>query len=189
MKSFKTFSLLQNKIYFCFVIVILCLAQASPWHPDISHRPRTLYLLEDLESIRDRLSNNSDNIIGKKSKYNPCKYIGKCEVCQLEQAVDTHHIFPRSFHFNLCYYRENLIRITPDEHYVKAHPNRNTQIVDKPFQVELLKAKLNSIKTSLDAGEDFYDLKLFIDMLNKGFKIDLPDDLNIDDLKNFLNSR
>ena len=117
------------------------------------------------------------------------KYGNISEYSGSDGGVDTHHIFPRSFHFNLCYYRENLIRITPDEHYVKAHPNRNTQIVDKPFQVELLKAKLNSIKISLDAGEDFYDLKLFIDILNKGFKIDLPDDLNIDDLKNFLNSR
>ena len=103
--------------------------------------------------------------------------------------MDTHHIFPRSFYFNLCYYKENLIRITPDEHYVKAHPNRNTQIIDKSFQVELLKAKLDSIETSLKAGEDFYDLKSYIDMLKKGFKIDLPDDLGINDLKNFLNSR
>ena len=36
---------------------------------------------------------------------------------------------------------------------------------------------------------DFYDLKSYIDMLKKGFKIDLPDDLGINDLKNFLNSR
>ena len=85
----------------------------------------------------------------------------------------------------MCGYKENLIRITPDEHFTKAHPKNNTQKIDKKFQIELLKAKLNSIKISLDAGEDFYDLKLFIDMLNKGFKIDLPENLSINDLKNF----
>lgn len=117
------------------------------------------------------------------------KYGEISEYSKSPGAFATHHIFPRSFYFKLCGYKENLIRITPDEHFTKAHPKNNTQKIDKKFQIELLKAKLNSIKISLDAGEDFYDLKLFIDMLNKGFKIDLPDNLSIDDLKNFLNSR
>lgn len=104
-------------------------------------------------------------------------------------AFATHHIFPRSFHFKLCGFKENLIRITPDEHFTKAHPKNNTQKIDKKFQIELLKAKLNSIESSLKKKETFYSLKKFIFILNNGFNIDLPYDLSIKDLKNFLNSR
>ena len=104
-------------------------------------------------------------------------------------AFATHHIFPRSFHFKLCGFKENLIRITPDEHFIKAHPKNNTQKIDETFQIELLKAKLRSIEYSLNKGEDFYDLKTYIYVLNNGFKIDLPTDLSFGDLKNFLNSR
>ena len=176
----------DDKIYFTDLIY------ARPnWKDILDGKPGELtreeWAEKKLDNIDENISLSSSERSAKKSIVT--KYGNISEYSGSDGGLDTHHIFPRSYHFNLCYYKENLIRITPDEHYVKAHPNRNTQIVDKPFQVELLKAKLNSIKTSLDAGEDFYDLKLFIDMLNKGFKIDLPDNLSIDDLKNFLNSR
>ena len=140
-----------------------------------------------IKNIDEQLSLSSSERSSKKAIVK--KYGNTSEYSGSDGALDTHHIFPRSFNFDLCHYKENLIRITPDEHYIKAHPNRNTQIINKPFQVELLKAKLKSVETSLKKSEDFYDLKFFIDMLKKGFKIDLPTDLSINDLKNFLNSR
>ena len=117
------------------------------------------------------------------------KYGEISEYSKSTGAFATHHIFPRSFHFKLCGFKENLIRITPDEHFIKAHPKNNTQKIDETFQIELLKAKLRSIEYSLNKGEDFYDLKTYIFVLNNGFKIELPAELSIDDLKNFLNSR
>ena len=84
----------------------------------------------------------------------------------------------------MCGFKENLIRITPDEHFTKAHPKNNTQKIDENFQIELLKAKLNSIETSFKNKENFYDLKNFIFILNIGFNINLPDDLTVNDLKN-----
>ena len=61
-----------------------------------------------------------------------------------------------------------------------------------------MKYKLQSLGLIIDMNyfqeinsiiEDFYDLKTYIFVLNNGFKIDLPTDLSINDLKNFLNSR
>ena len=58
------------------------------------------------------------------------------------------YFFSWSFYLDICHYRENLIRITPDEHFAEAHPSNNTQRVDKKFQVKLLFAKLKSIEHS-----------------------------------------
>lgn len=44
------------------------------------------------QEIRDSLSNTTQMIIGKQSKYNDDKLISKCEVCLNKVAVDTHHI-------------------------------------------------------------------------------------------------
>ena len=161
------------------------------WKDILSGKPRELtrevWLEKKLDSLDEQRSLSSSERSSKKAIVK--KHGNISEYSNSESAFDTHHIFPRSFNYDLCYFKENLIRITPDEHYIKAHPNRNTQKVDKDFQVKLLKAKFKSIEDSLNKNEDFYNLKDFIFVLNKGFKIDLPDDLNINDLKNFLKSR
>jgi len=51
-----TFLHISQKLFFAFPFVFSCLLQADPWHPEITHRPRTLYVAEDLETIRGRLS-------------------------------------------------------------------------------------------------------------------------------------
>ena len=43
------------------------------------------------EEIRNTLTDDKQQIIGKKSRYNSEKILGKCEVCE-NTAVDTHHI-------------------------------------------------------------------------------------------------
>jgi len=45
---------LFNKLFLT-VVAFTCLLQADPWHPEITHRPRTLYLAEDIDAIRGRL--------------------------------------------------------------------------------------------------------------------------------------
>lgn len=44
------------------------------------------------QTIRDELSDEKEKLVGKKSKYNSQKFLGNCEVCQINLAVDTHHI-------------------------------------------------------------------------------------------------
>ena len=108
------------------------------------------------------------------------------EYSSLENAVETHHIFPRSGQFEpLRIYKENLINITPNEHRVKAHPNSNFLIVDDKFQVELLLAKLKSILSD----QNFYDFKTFVKILNIGFNEKLDDNASEDEIKDFLIKR
>ena len=102
-----------------------------------------------------------------------------------KNAVETHHIFTRSSFELLRSYKENLINITPDEHRIKAHPNSNFAIVDEKYQIELLLSKLKSIL----ADQNFYDLKSFIYILNTGFGEQLDDNVNPDNVKDFLVKR
>lgn len=44
------------------------------------------------QNIRDNLGDDTQLILGKKSKYNNDKIISNCEVCLVKLAVDTHHI-------------------------------------------------------------------------------------------------
>ena len=43
-----------NKLFLT-AIAFTCLLHADPRHPEITHRPRTLYLAEDVDAIRGRL--------------------------------------------------------------------------------------------------------------------------------------
>ena len=47
--------------------------------------------MELAQNIRNELSNETEIILGKKSKYNSNKIISSCEICG-ELAVDTHHV-------------------------------------------------------------------------------------------------
>lgn len=105
-----------------------------------------------------------------------------------KDANQTHHMFPRTYFKKLSSYKENLINLTPNEHFQKAHPYNNTQEINKDFQIELLLCKLNkSIKQSVEVNDGFYDLNKFIEVLNIGFSINLPLNMNFEDVKRVLN--
>lgn len=64
-------------------------------------------------------------------------------------ATQMHHIFPKNEFPEIMHFIENLIALTPNQHYGFAHPNNNTQIVDSAAQKVLLVAKTYSIKKNL----------------------------------------
>jgi hypothetical protein len=49
----------------------------------------------------------------------------------------------------ISYYLENLILLTPTQHLSKAHPNNNTQVINRDYQLLLIIAKSNSIEKSI----------------------------------------
>lgn len=100
-----------------------------------------------------------------------------------KNAHHIHHIFPRHEYRDLCYLKENLISLTPTEHLSKAHPNNNTRIICKDFQKELLKNKFDKIVENYE----FYSVKSFVKILNSGYKLDLPESLDHNDIKRVLN--
>lgn len=89
----------------------------------------------------------------------------------LDSATQIHHIFPASEFPMIADYLENLIALTPTQHLSYAHPNNNTQYVDKDYQYLCLVAKTGEIRDNLlgrTEGPIIYDFYMYQTMLNTG---------------------
>jgi hypothetical protein len=93
-------------------------------------------------------------------------------------ATQIHHIFPKSEFKMIAHYCENLIKLTPTQHYTKAHPNNKTQQIDKDYQLICLLAKTNNIEISLKKGEFIYRKESLIFVINTGLSKKLEFDIN-----------
>lgn len=99
-------------------------------------------------------------------------------------ATQVHHIFPKSTFPQIAHYVENLILLTPTQHNTKAHPNNNTQIIDRDYQLVLLLAKSNTIEKSLKAvGEKYYRKESFVYVINTGLSVEWSNSLSFNELK------
>lgn len=108
-------------------------------------------------------------------KFNDAIYNGKSEVYQsteMVNATQAHHIFTQSDYPKIADYVENLIMLTPNQHYSMAHPNNNTQYVDKDFQYICLIAKSTKIYLDLTSEKEdkFYDFEDYKFVLNTGLE-------------------
>lgn len=90
-------------------------------------------------------------------------------------ATQMHHIFPVADYPEIGDVIENLIALTPTQHLTKAHPNNNTQRIDKFYQKSLLLSKLANIKDNLSGktGPKIYDFQQFANVVATGFDVDL----------------
>ena len=90
-----------------------------------------------------------------------------------------HHIFPKNEFPAIMHYIENLIALTPNQHYGFAHPGNNTQIIDPAAQKVLLIAKTYSIKQNLESEteEQIYEFANLLTVLSTGW-----DDENVLDI-------
>lgn len=89
----------------------------------------------------------------------------------MDPATQIHHIFPANEFPMIADYLENLIALTPTQHYSYAHPNNNTQYVDKDYQYLCLIAKTGAIRDNLIGNTDkpiIYDFYLYQNVLNTG---------------------
>ena len=104
------------------------------------------------------------------------------------EATQVHHIFPRNEYPNIESYVENLILLTPSQHYTKAHPNNNTRKIDKAYQYVCLQSKCDSIQKSKEVTKDgFYSKKDFSFVLNEGIGTDnFNEYLSFDEIRNNL---
>lgn len=86
------------------------------------------------------------------------------------EATQMHHIFPKHEFPEIMHHVENLIALTPNQHYGLAHPMNNTQIIDIGVQKTLLIAKTLSIKHNLSSDEDpIYDFSTLLYVLRVGW--------------------
>ena len=112
-------------------------------------------------------------------RYNDIYRSGKTEVYDerhiCDPAIQMHHIFPANEFPAIADYLENLIALTPTQHYSYAHPNNNTQYIDRNYQYLCLVAKTGSIRDNLIGREDgpvIYDFYLYQTVLNTGLRTD-----------------
>lgn len=87
-------------------------------------------------------------------------------------ASQAHHIFMTSEFPELADCPENIICITPDQHFFRAHPDNHTYIIDKDYQIVCLLSKLDSIEINFRQGRDDYSLADFVNVLNTGLGTD-----------------
>lgn len=97
-----------------------------------------------------------------------------------DKATQMHHIFPESEFPEICYYLENIIALTPTQHFNHAHPDGQTQRINKAYQQLLLLAKTDRIKENLtgDCKEKIYSFDNLKHVLIVGF-----DDNDIEEIE------
>lgn len=85
--------------------------------------------------------------------------------------MQIHHIFPKNEFPAIKHYIENLIALTPNQHYGFAHPENNTHVVDLAAQRELLIAKTYSIKQNLENPDedDIFSFSNLLTVLKEGW--------------------
>ena len=99
-------------------------------------------------------------------------------------ATHVHHIFPRSQFPQIAHYVENLILLTATQHNTKAHPNNNTHIVDKDYQLILLLAKSETIEKSLKlVGDKYYRKESFVFVINTGLSVDWSTSMTFNEIR------
>lgn len=99
------------------------------------------------------------------------------------EATQVHHIFPKSQFPQLAHYLENLIKITPTQHFTKAHPSNKTDAINRDYQLICLLAKSDSIESSLNKGEFVYRKESFIYVVNTGLTENLDYDIDFKTIK------
>lgn len=101
-----------------------------------------------------------------------------------EPATQAHHIFPKHQFPDIADYVENLIMLTSGQHFERAHPNGNTQLISPEYQYLCLRSKLNSIKENIqnDSGIPvIYEFGRLLEMLDCGFSTDYFAEIDLND--------
>lgn len=101
-------------------------------------------------------------------------------------ALQAHHIFLASQFPEIADVAENIIAITPNQHFVRAHPNNKTSVVDKSYQAICLISKLDSIEIDYRNGMGNYSKESFIDVINTGLDTNFEYMMDFEELKHKL---
>jgi len=114
------------------------------------------------------------------------KYNGISEIQDIEfipnHGVHIHHILPQSSYKEFAAFRENLIALTPGQHFSLAHIQGNTQRISPDFQKICLRRKFQHIKESIQNGENFYMLNNFIKLINSAFTLQLSEESTFNEI-------
>jgi hypothetical protein len=92
-----------------------------------------------------------------------------------DKATQIHHIFPESEYPEISFFLENLIALTPTQHFNYAHPNGKTSEVDEQYQHLLLLSKTERVNENLtcEVSKRIYEFIKLLTVLSIGFENDL----------------
>ncbi|WP_242133385.1 hypothetical protein [Aestuariivivens marinum] len=147
------------------------------------NRPNWRDINKDKSLTREEAKDLFDDLVENKNyfKYQVSKaknFVRKLhlvsEVHRFEQypGLQAHHIFMESEFPQIADSPENIILLTPNQHFYRAHPNNKTTIIDECYQIICLISKLDSIEINCRSGKNDYSLEEFINVLNVGFETD-----------------
>jgi hypothetical protein len=136
-------------------------------------KPKELTRGQYAEQIGYKPSSGLNSYMSQKAKrlvryFNDTFRDGRPEVFDerhnVDLAVNIHHIFPEAEFPTLCAFYENLIALTPTQHFSYAHPLGNTGRIDIQYQHVCLIAKAGVIKETLEnlTCEQIYEFGRFM---------------------------
>lgn len=116
-----------------------------------------------VEKAKRRLKVYNDKFNGGRSEITDRFSVG-------EMATHMHHIFPKNEYPVIADYIENLIALTSGQHLQKAHPNGNTQVIDKDYQYLCLINKTEDIRRNIvdGFGDALYSFSDYMYVLDVG---------------------
>ena len=150
------------------------------WRDILSEKPKdmtridhkiTLPKPDEDDMIAYRINRAKKNL----RRHNDLYRDGKTELFDerhiFDPATQMHHIFPANEFPKIADYLENLIALTPTQHFSYAHPNNNTQYIDRTYQYLCLLAKTGIIRDNLMGHSRepvIYDFNSYQTVLNTG---------------------
>ncbi len=98
-------------------------------------------------------------------------------------ATQIHHIFPQGKYKKIAHFSENLIPLTPSQHFGFAHPGNDTHIVDEEYQRKCVFAKIDTIKEFSEDENTIYSFENLITVLSIGYDLDIFDEVEYNDFE------
>lgn len=89
-------------------------------------------------------------------------------------GTQMHHIFPKSRFPYISFEYENLIALSPSQHYLCAHTNNDTHTINRAYQKVILNEKTKRIKENIENKhvQTIYSYDNLIKVINEGFTKD-----------------
>lgn len=154
----------------------------SNWRDELSGKDKSIIrseykstaMQQQVKALATYIVNKAKKVV---RKFNDLFNNGEAEVCQSTEflkATQAHHIFSQSDYPDIADSIENIIMLTPNQHFSMAHPNNKTQYIDKDFQYVCLIAKATRIYDNLTSNNPnkLYDFDNYKYVLNIGLKTD-----------------
>lgn len=146
------------------------------WRDELSNKDKTITRKEHYYLTNTIKQATANYYIQKAKKivrkYNKTHNNDLSEIRQINEtlpAAQIHHIFPVSKFPSICDYLENLIALTPNQHFSMAHPNNQTMYIDRDFQYICLLAKTTTIIKDYECShKKIYSFNKYKIVLNTG---------------------